>query len=183
MKDKIVIINGLGGCGKSTFVKLCKDYCENKWEHVKAYELSSIDFVKEVATFCGWDGSKTLKNRTFLHDIKVILEEWDDVPSKKVFENIYQLTDFHTTSIFFVNIREAYNIEKFKDMAQELNYDCITLGVKNPNINTNEVIELITQINEFGYDVVINNNKDLIYLDSLAQNFMQDLIEGKFDKE
>lgn len=183
MKDKIIIINGLGGCGKSTFVKLCKEYCETRWESVKVHELSSIDFVKDVATFCGWDGSKTLKNRTFLHDIKVILEEWDDVPSKKVFEKVYQLMDFHTISVFFINIREAYNIEKFKDMTDENVFDCITLGVKNPNKNTNEVIELIDQINGYKYDVVINNNKDLNHLDFLAQNFMQDLIDGKFNKE
>lgn len=82
-----------------------------------------------------------------------------------------------------MNIREAYNIEKFKDMAQKLNYDCITLGVKNPNIDTNEVIELIDQINEYKYDAVINNNKDLIHLEFLAQNFMQNLLDGKFNKE
>lgn len=183
MKDKIIIINGLGGCGKSTFAKLCKDYCEAKWEYVKVYELSSIDFVKEVATFCGWDGSKTTKNRTFLHDIKIILEEWDNVPNKKVFEKIYSFGDSHTVKVFFVNIRETYNIEKFKDMAHEQNFECITLGVKNPNINTNEVVELIDQINRYEYDVIINNNKDLSHLEFLAQNFMQDLIDGKFNKE
>ena len=62
-------------------------------------------------------------------------------------------------------------------------FDCITLGVKNPNIETNEVVELISQINDYRYDIIINNNKDLIYLDYLAKNFMQDLIDGKFDKE
>ena len=68
-------------------------------------------------------------------------------------------------------------------MTDENVFDCITLGVKNPNKNTNEVIELIDQINGYKYDVVINNNKDLNHLDFLAQNFMQDLIDGKFNKE
>ena len=68
-------------------------------------------------------------------------------------------------------------------MTDENVFDCITLGVKNPNKDTNEVIELIDQINGYKYDVVINNNKDLNHLDFLAQNFMQNLIDGKFNKE
>ena len=58
---KFVIINGLGGCGKSTFIKLCKDYCEDpdtygiSW---KVEELSTVDFVKEVARLCGWKDTK-----------------------------------------------------------------------------------------------------------------------------
>lgn len=183
MKDKIIIINGLGGCGKSTFVKLCKDYCKARLENVKAYELSSIDFVKEVAIFCGWDGSKTTKNRTFLHNLKVLLEEWDEVPDKKVFEKIKELKNGQINNIFFVNIREGYNIDIFKSLAKEQNYDCLTLIVRNSNIKTNEVLELIEQINNYKYDIIINNNKDLSHLEFLAKNFMQDLVNGKFDKE
>ena len=181
MKDKIIIINGLGGCGKSTFVKLSKDYCCNRWKNVRAYEISSIDFVKEVATFCGWDGSKTTKNRIFLHNLKVLLEEWDSVPDKKVFEKIKELRKYQTNSIFFINIREGYNIDIFKSLAKEQNYDCLTLIVKNPNIKTNEVPELIEQINNYKYDIIINNNKSLNHLEFLAKNFTQDLVDGKFD--
>ena len=68
-------------------------------------------------------------------------------------------------------------------MAKELGYDCLTLIVKNPNIITNEVPELISAINNYNYDVIINNNKNLSDLTFLANNFMQDLIDGKFDKE
>lgn len=183
MEDKIIIINGCGGCGKSTFIRFCQDYCNSRWQDVKVYELSSVDFVKDVAAFCGWDGTKTTKNRTFLHNIKVLLEEWNDVPNKKVLERINLLKNHQSLGVFFVNIREDYNINSFKAMAKKLGYNCLTLIVKNPNIITNEVPELISAINNYNYDVIINNNKNLSDLTFLANNFMQDLIDGKFDKE
>ena len=33
-------------------------------------ELSTVDFVKEVARICGWKGKKDKKDREFLHDLK-----------------------------------------------------------------------------------------------------------------
>jgi hypothetical protein len=177
--DKVIIINGLGGCGKSTFIRLCKDYSESAWKNINIYELSSVDFVKEVATFCGWDGTKTTKNRTFLHNIKVLLEEWDNIPHKKLLEQIKSYNNPTIQNIFFVNIREDYNINSFKAMLKENNLDCITLGVINPNKDTNEVIELINQINEYPYDVIIKNDGDIAYLSTLAKDFMRDLIKGE----
>lgn len=179
MEDKIIIINGLGGCGKSTFIDLCKNYCIEENNGVNVYELSSIDFVKDVATFCGWDGSKTTKNRTFLHNIKVILEEWDDIPNKKVLEKIDRFVGFDSNNVFFVNIREPYNIEKFKEAAKRRNFECFTLIVENKNKETNEVTELINQINDYNYDIIVNNNGNLQHLYSLAKEFMNILIENK----
>ena len=62
---RFVIINGLGGCGKSTFIELCQEYCDNP-DNLKAHnwmvsELSTVDFVKEVARICGWKGKKDKK--------------------------------------------------------------------------------------------------------------------------
>lgn len=177
--NKIVIINGLGGCGKSTFIQLCKKYGESALPDLKVHELSSVDFVKGVAVFCGWDGSKTTKNRTFLHDIKVLLERWDNVPNKKVLEDINALKKLELHNIFFVNIRENYNIDNFKNMAKEQNFPCITLCVTNPNNKTNEVIELIEQIDSYPYDAFINNDGDLSHLSHLAQEFIKELLKGE----
>ena len=72
---KIYIVNGAPGSGKTTFEEyvsyISAPYC---------YNLSAIDFVKEVATRCGWNGSKELKDRKFLSDLKRVLTEWDDIP-------------------------------------------------------------------------------------------------------
>lgn len=80
----IVIINGLGGSGKSTFCSQSKASFINKVKSPSlSYELSTVDFVKEVAAFCGWRGEKEPKDRAFLHDLKMALEEWNDIPNKR----------------------------------------------------------------------------------------------------
>lgn len=53
---KIIVINGAGTSGKDTFVKLVSKYA-------KTINYSSVDFVKEVARFAGWNGQKDEKGR------------------------------------------------------------------------------------------------------------------------
>ena len=66
----VVVINGSGGVGKSTFIELCRE-----WDN-RVFETSTVDFVKEVAKMCGWDGTKTDENRKFLSDLKDLLSQW-----------------------------------------------------------------------------------------------------------
>ena len=108
---RFVIINGLGGCGKSTFIELCQEYCDNP-DNLKAYnwmvsELSTVDFVKEVAMICGWKGKKDKKDREFLHDLKEAMEKWDNIPNKKLLEDAETIIKNYLglNHLFFVNIR------------------------------------------------------------------------------
>lgn len=176
MSVKIIIINGLGGCGKSTFTQLCKSIGEREIGDIRCFELSSVDFVKEVAVFCGWNGEKTTKNRSFLHDLKVALEKWDDIPNKKVIEQIEQLTELKKTNIFFVNIRENYNIKAFTILAKEKGYECYSLFMTNPNIVSNEVPEIVEQIINYNYDFVVTNDGDLRKLRQLSKDFLKELL-------
>lgn len=176
METKIIIINGLGGSGKSTFATLCKEYGALQYSGMLIKELSTIDFVKEVARFCGWDGSKTTNNRVFLHHLKTVLEEWDNIPAKKVLDEI--ALGPKDNALYFVNIREANSIDKFKEACNERGYKYITLVVNNPNIISNEVPRLIEEIQSYPYDVIITNDKDLFYLKQCANGFIESLVNG-----
>ena len=70
----VVIINGSGGSGKSTFCNMCCDYAISKY-HSIAHELSTVEWVKDVAKFCGWNGAKEEKDRAFLLSIIISLED------------------------------------------------------------------------------------------------------------
>ena len=75
---QVIIINGMPRAGKDQFVSFCQKHllwCGN---------FSTVDFVKEVAAMCGWDGTKTPLNRAFLSNLKDLLTDWGDVPFKKV---------------------------------------------------------------------------------------------------
>lgn len=43
---KIVVINGSGGCGKSTFIRSCIDYGLKSGKNIIVMELSTVDYVK-----------------------------------------------------------------------------------------------------------------------------------------
>ena len=77
---KIFVINGAPRAGKDTFVEICKDLIGNE----RCLNVSTVDFVKEVAKFAGWDGNKTPEARKFLSDLKDIMTEYDNIPFKKV---------------------------------------------------------------------------------------------------
>jgi broad-specificity NMP kinase len=174
MSVTVVVLNGIGGCGKSTFAKFCT---ETNYK-CRVYELSSIDFVKDVATMCGWDGSKTTKNRTFLHDLKMLLQEWDDVPNKKVFEQIADIEKLYDEDlIFFVNIREASEIKNFLNAAKEKGYNAYSVIVENSNSETTEPQDIIDDIYSTAYDYLIENEGTLDDLRLMAEDFIGDLVE------
>ena len=80
---KYVCINGAPRSGKDTFVDICHLLLGDR-----CFNVSSVDFVKHLATECGWNGEKNLKNRKFLSDLKDLLTQWEDVPYKKIVEAI-----------------------------------------------------------------------------------------------
>ena len=64
---KVIIVNGAPGAGKSTFEEMCVIYAENEWENkIRVDITSTVDFVKDIAKQCGWDGTKDLNGMMFL---------------------------------------------------------------------------------------------------------------------
>ena len=105
LKKRIVIINGMGGSGKDTFVEFCA-------KHTKIMNISSVDKVKEAAKILvGWNGIKDEKSRKLLVDLKRISIEYNDYPTKYILEeNKKFLTN--DADILFIHIREISEIQK-----------------------------------------------------------------------
>lgn len=169
---QIVVINGAPRAGKDQFVSFCQKHllwCGN---------FSTVDFVKEVATMCGWDGTKTPKNRAFLSDLKDLLTNWDDVPYKKIVNEICNFCckaecyDFSSDDVLcFVHCREPKEIAKFVDKM-----DAKTLLIRRAAVEEN------TQSNhadagvfDYRYDYTITNDGTLEELEQKAINFMKKL--------
>ena len=107
MKKIAIVINGAGGVGKDTL-------CELAAKHFKVKNISSITPIKEIATLCGWDGTKDNKARKFLSDLKQLCVEYNDYPTlwAKARYDEFLLGD---EEIMFVHIREPEEIKKFVD--------------------------------------------------------------------
>ena len=145
---KVVIINGKAGTGKDTFVTMCRDVLSitNK------LNISTVDFVKEVAEYCGWDGTKTPENRKFLSDLKDLLTEWNDIPFKKVcqeiktWQHIWIASGEYDKAVVFIHCREPKEIDKLvKELKQ---YDATALLIRRT------AAESVEQINHADNDVL-----------------------------
>lgn len=170
----IFIVNGAPGSGKTTFEVLVKKEAM-KWNClVEMY--STIDFVKDIAHKCGWDGTKTLKNRKFLSDLKDLLTEWKDVPFQKTIDAVEdikyhweQYDIYREHNIIFIDCREPAEIEK---LCKALNAKSILIQrAANENLETSNHAD--RDIFNYDYDIVIDNNGDLNDLGKKAIEFIE----------
>jgi len=173
---KVLAINGAPGSGKTTFENMIKArmgayYCSR----------STIDFVKEIATKCGWDGTKTLENRKFLSDLKDLLTSYNDGPMRDIrrcLENFEEDLRFHHVEdqphIFCSDVREPAGLQRFKD-----EYNAITILIRRAaaeEVETSNHAD--AEVLNFDYDYIINNNGTLDTLQKIAYDFV-DLIFSK----
>lgn len=170
---RIILINGRPRVGKDMFVQFCAKHCH--W----CLNVSTVDFVKKVASYCGWNGEKTPDNRAFLSQLKALLTEWQDVPYKKVADEI---TKFHTEAISydadeeeiicFIHCREPEEIAKF---VSRMNAE--TLLIRRPMVdllNTSNPSDRAV-FDWLSYDYTIYNDGSLDRLEEKAVEFLTQL--------
>lgn len=170
---RMVCINGMPRSGKDTFVQMVMELlpegmCKN---------VSTVDYVKEVATELGWDGSKTPKNRKFLSDLKDLLAEWNDVPYRKVgakysfYENYLDIHRINMPGLMFVHTREPEEIARFQE-----EYGALALIVRRAEVEDVEHNNHAdANVFNFRYDVEIDNNGDLDMLKAAARKFVGEM--------
>lgn len=158
---QIIIINGLPQCGKDTFVKMCSKYA-------KVQNFSSIGFIKDVATYAGWNGIKDDKGRWLLSELKQTLTLYDDIPNKKVIEKIKEFKNSND-EILFIHIREADEIRKVCNAYKEAQ----TLIVKRPSFVSMVSNDSDRYVSEYTYDFLLNNDSTLESMELKAKAFVK----------
>ncbi len=176
---KIFIINGTGASGKSTFCKYV-NYKLGKnvrKTNICGIELSVVDYVKEIAKYCGWQGEKTEKARKFLSDLYIALKEYNNSPFSTTLNKIYFYLKYTNRKCIFVNIREPKDIEEFKNICIQKGYEVKTILVTNPNVPiiTSNVAD--AGVNNYKYDIYLKNDKGLNDWKKQAYNFALNIIE------
>ena len=172
---RVAIINGAPMVGKDLFVQCCQLLLGSN----RVWNVSTIDFVKEVAKYCGWNGIKDPASRRFLSQLKDSLTEWDDVPFKKVAQIVsnFQQECFRLEQlgvgdgIIFIHCREPKEIQRLKET-----FNAVTVLVRRG------VVEKYEQSNgadsgvfDYEYDVTIDNNGDIPALHAKACEFLSGL--------
>ena len=172
---KIVIINGAPRSGKDTFVGFCLDELKEY-----GHAFSTVDFVKDIARECGWNGEKTPKDRKFLSDLKDLLAEWNDVPYQMIRREIAKIRLLaeqynidHDKFVIFIHCREPKEIQRFVK-----EYDATTVIIRRGAVENNEQSNHAdSEVFNFNYDVTIHNENSLDHLKLAAKVFLENLLK------
>lgn len=205
---KIIIINGSGGVGKDAFakrvieetVKLAKcvvpveneDYCVNpeifyRIDNISTNNISTIDYVKNVAKLFGWNGEKSEKDRKMLSDLKDLMTVYNDYPFKHITAQIsdwlhYDKTrpnDMYDHSFLFVHCREPKEIDRIKNQFPN---DTFTLLIQNPKVAKVTGNHADREVEKYNYDFTVVNDSDLIALRKVAIDFYKKIFNQGFTK-
>lgn len=169
---KYFIINGRPRSGKDTFVNFCL-------EELGAFGklISTVDFVKEIAARCGWDKTKTPKNRKFLSDLKDLLTNWGDVPYKKTLQEIDMFKfdldywDVSDKGVVFIMCREPKEIDRFE---RELNAKSVLIQRASVEFEQ-QSNHADSEVLNHKYDYIIENNGTVDELKEKAKEFLKNL--------
>ena len=170
---KVIIVNGCATAGKDTFIDCCKEILGEK----RAYEISSIDFVKKVARYCGWDGKKTPKNRKFLSDLKDLLTEWNDVPVKElilekgILDDIIASEGIVEDCALFICVREPKEIKKLVEIFNATTIFVTRREAENQDTSNHADADVF----DYVYDYWIDNNESIEELKETAAFFLETL--------
>lgn len=171
MDKQIFVINGSGGVGKDTFVKLVSTELNDRLKRFHTVvNFSSVDKVKEVAKEIGWDGKKSEKDRKFLSDLKMLTSEYCDMPFKSIENKVSDFRKNDENKLLFLHIREP---EEIKRVVNEFGAKTILIirdSVKH--ITSNMADENVFNYN---YDFVIKNNGTIDDLNRKVKQFVQEV--------
>lgn len=173
----VVIVNGLPGCGKTTFEEMCGFILGPYYRR-----RSSVDKVKEIAQICGWNGEKTLGARAFLSDLKRLLTNFNDLPFKDIKRAIDEFQDEldyygvdPSKGFIFVDVREPKEIQRMKEA-----FNATTLLIQRDAVAFQETSNRSdAEVNNYKYDYIVHNNGTYSELREEAERFLNFV---KFDK-
>lgn len=169
LNKQIFIINGSGGVGKDTFVKLVSEELNNKLNKFNTVvNFSSVNKVKEIAREIGWNGEKSEKDRKFLSDLKSLTSDYCDMPFQSMKCIVKKFKSNTDAKILFLHIREPEEIKRAVD----------TFGAKTILIIRDSVKHILSNSSDknvcnYDYDFVINNSGTLEELKTVAKNFTE----------
>ena len=160
----LIIINGIAGSGKNTFVNyVCKCFKGHIIEH------STVDTVKEAAYFFGANEAieKGEKERALWSEMKDAWTKYNDGPFQEICNIAHGLSKNIQPTIAFIHVRESTEIQKIKDKFPKRFLSILIQrdGLSIPD-NTGD-----KGVAGFNYDLVIKNNGEKKELKEKAIEF------------
>jgi len=180
-KKLMVCINGSGGVGKDSFIDFCRNIGYSKNSYVA--NLSTIDLIRQAGRLLGCV-NKSEKDRKFLSDLKNLSKKYNNHPRNYIKDQIKNFCKSTGDTIIFVHSREPEEIEEFKEyfIKNKLVDYFITMIIKNDKVKHINSNASDKNVENYEYDLIINNNGSLNDLRLDAQLFVKMVITDYFNK-
>ena len=166
----IIVINGAGGVGKDTL-------CDFASKYYKTMNVSSVDPIKEAAYILGWKGTKQLKDRKFLSDLKKMACEYSDISTEYLLRKHREFLE-NDYEIMFVHIREGSEIDHFKDKIDAANI--VTLLIRRNKDEKTYGNSSDDDVELYHYDYVYDNNYSLNDTEFYFVGFLRKILNERF---
>lgn len=163
---KILIINGSGGVGKDTFVNALRAFAE-------VTHISIVEPTKNLAKQIGWNGGKSERDRKFLSDLKMLIDDYNDYNYGYISNIVrnYLDTPSDSISLLCIDMRERLQIERAKE-----EFGAETVLVKRDSVQhiTSNVAD--AGVFDMEYNYIIENDGTIEDLTRVAKSFVGLLI-------
>lgn len=161
------VINGKGGVGKDSF-------CDAVAEVYDVRNISSVDPVKEIARHAGWSGAKEDRDRKFLSDLKQLLTDYNELPTRYCLTQFEEFMKSKTETVMFIHIREPKEIKKFIDATDGR---CLSLLIKRKGIDRVYGNVSDDNVDHYMYDYIYNNDKSLEEMPADVIEFISKVVD------
>lgn len=165
----LVIINGFSGSGKDEFCSMCQEFMLKQGK--STWVKHSSDFAKSVLYGMNWDGERTPEVRQLLTD----LVSFGEITGSNL-EDLYIFVKNNSMfSTIFYHERNPIEIQKIVDnYKNQIGVTTITVLVNRGMLSRIEKDKW--NLDEFTYDVLVNNFGTLEDLKVSAESFCKDFL-------
>ena len=163
---KVIVINGYPTAGKDTFVY----FCQKILGEFRCRNLSTVDCIKKNARYFGYLGEKTPEARRFLAKLKDITSEYNDFSYNYIKKQLNYIQDQespHYEIVVFIHCREPKEIDRYKT-----DFNAKTLFIQRDEVNKAQSNQADSDVENYSYDYIIDNNSSLEELKSKAKEFL-----------
>ncbi len=162
MNKIVIVINGQGGSGKDTV-------CSIMGKYYKVKNVSTVDPIKDIAKYAGWQGEKNDKSRKMLADLKQVFIEYCDLPLNYI---IAQEKEFLSddNEIMFVHCREGEEIAKIVKNSIVKAYTLLIRRNDSHYMHKHFGNLADDDVENYSYDFVYDGNNETI--EDLERDFM-----------
>ena len=163
---KVFVINGYPGSGKDEFVRLCAQHSK-----IPVVNYVTSTPAKLALHLLGWRGEeKTPEVRKALADLMELSETlFNGVIAATEAKLIRAMEDYGDNCIVFIHCREPRNIDYYREK-----HGAVTVFInRNDTKQKRFSNESDANVENYEYDIVIQNNKSLKILEQKAIDFVR----------